>query len=259
MRIVSAGFAAALVLLPAAGCGPGAGEADPADTPPPEVSAAVEADQTASQERDPNTLTDQERAEGWRLLFDGETTEGWRGFRLSDVPGGWTVEEGRLTRVASAGDLITEDTFDDFEIVLEWMVEPGGNSGLFFRATEEVEVIYFGAAEVQMLDDDGHADGASPLTSAGSNYALHPAPEGVARPAGEWNKFRITVDGARVEQWMNGVHVVTYELWSPEWEELVAASKFADWPEYARARSGHIGLQDHGDRVWFRNIRIREL
>lgn len=215
-------------------------------------------DAASAQEAD-NTLSAEERAEGWRLLFDGRTTEEWRGYQLDEVPEGWAVEDGTLARVGPGGDLITVEQFSDFELSLEWKVEAGGNSGLFFRATEEAPMIYFSAPEVQILDDDGHADGRSPLTSAGSNYALHPAPEGVARPAGEWNHFRILVDGARVEQWMNGVHVVTYELWSPEWEALVAESKFAEWPEYGRAERGHIGVQDHGDPVWFRNIKIREL
>jgi len=236
-------------LLPVA-CGPG----ESPGHEPGEPRAGLAAEDTIA-----NTLTDQERAEGWRLLFDGESTDGWRGFRMDHVPDGWRAEDGTLTRAATAGDLITEEQFSDFELELEWKVEPAGNSGVFLRATEDVELIYHAAPEMQILDDEGHRDGLSPLTAAGSNYDLHPAPEGVVRPAGEWNHFRIVMDSARVEQWMNGVHVVTYELWSPEWEELVAASKFVEWPEYGRAREGHIGLQDHGDRVWFRNIKIREL
>lgn len=240
---------AALLLFLVPGCSSGTEEArtsDAGEAPVPDAPPV-------------NTLTDEEIAQGWRLLFDGETTDGWRGFRRGDAPDGWSVEEGTLTRTAPAGDLMTEEEFADFELALEWKVEPAGNSGIFIRATEEVEQIYFGAPEMQILDDEGHRDGLSRLTAAGSNYDLHPAPEGVVRPAGEWNEVRILVDGARVEQWMNGVRVVAYELWSPEWEELVANSKFAEWPEYGRARSGHIGLQDHGDRVWFRNIKIREI
>jgi hypothetical protein len=143
--------------------------------------------------------------------------------------------------------------------VLEWKVGPGGNSGVFFRATEDVEWIYHGAPEMQILDDEAHRDGLSRMTAAGSNYELHPAPEGVVRPAGEWNHVRLVVDGANVEHWLNGERIVAYELWSPDWEERVRNSKFAEWPEYGRARSGHIGLQDHGDPVAFRNIKIREL
>jgi hypothetical protein len=243
-------FAPAIAFLALAACG---GPSEGADAP------ADRADPAATGQEAMNTLTPEERAEGWRLLFDGRTTDGWRGFRQDEVPDGWQAVDGTLARVGPGGDLITVDQFGDFELTMEWKVEEAGNSGLFFRATEDVSMIYFGAPEVQILDDAGHQDGLSQLTAAGSNYALHPAPEGVVRPAGEWNEFRLVVDGARVEQWMNGVHVVTYELWSPEWEALVAESKFAEWPEYGRATRGHIGVQDHGDPVWFRNLKIREL
>lgn len=206
-----------------------------------------------------NTLTAEQRAQGWRLLFDGETTDGWRGFRRDSMPSGWQVVDGALTRVAPAGDIVAADQFADFELTLEWQVEPGGNSGIFIRATEDVEPIYEGAPEMQILDDERHPDGQSPLTSAGANYGLHPAPRGVVRPAGEWNQVRIVARGAHVEHWLNGVKVVEYELWTPDWEQRVKDSKFSAWPQYGRATRGHIGLQDHGDRVAFRNIKIREL
>lgn len=206
-----------------------------------------------------NVLTAEERAAGWRLLFDGRTTEGWRGFRMESTPSGWKVVDGALTRVGAGGDIITEDQFANFELRLDWKVAPGGNSGIFFRATEDVERIYEGAPEMQVLDDAAHQDGGSRLTSAGSNYALHPAPEGVVRPARQWNEVRILVDGTHVEHWVNGKKIVSYELWSPDWEERVKNSKFVEWPEYGRATRGHIGLQDHGDEVAFRNIKIRAL
>lgn len=206
-----------------------------------------------------NALSAAERARGWRLLFDGETTTGWRGFRRADLPGGWQVIDGALTRVAPAGDIVTAEQFADFELALDWRVEPGGNSGIFLRASEDVPRIYEGASEMQVLDDERHADGRSPLTSAGSNYGLYPALRGVVRPAGEWNHVRMVVDGAHVEHWLNGVKVVEYELWSDDWEQRVRNSKFAEWPQYGRATRGHIGLQDHGDRVAYRNIKIREL
>lgn len=215
--------------------------------------ASVQTEQDAM-----NMLTAQERAEGWRLLFDGETTAGWRGFGRADMPDGWQVVHGALTRGSPAGDIVTVDQFADFELTLEWQVEPGGNSGIFFRATEDVARIYEGAPEMQVLDDERHPDGRSPLTSAGANYGLHPAPRGVVRAAGEWNHVRLIVRGAHVEHWLNGVKVVEYELWSPDWEERVRGSKFAEWTQYGRAARGHIGLQDHGDRVAYRNIKIWE-
>jgi hypothetical protein len=206
-----------------------------------------------------NMLTDAEQAAGWRLLFDGRTTTGWRGYKRTTMPDGWQVVDGALTRVAAGGDIVTTDQFANFELALEWMVGPAGNSGVFYRATEDVERIYHGAPEMQVLDDAGHADGKSRLTAAGANYAITPAPAGIVRPAGEWNEARIVANGARVEHWLNGQKVVQYELWSPDWEQKVKASKFAEWPKYGRAKSGHIGLQDHGDRVAFRNIRLRVL
>lgn len=195
----------------------------------------------------------------WRSLFDGETLAGWRGYQRDDVGDGWAVVDGNLTRVGRAGDIVTVDQFANFVLELEWTVAPGGNSGIFIRATEDGEKIYHGAPEMQVLDDARHPDGASLLTSAGADYGLHPVPEHVAKPPGEWNAARIVAEGNHIEYWLNGDKVVEYDLWSPDWEARVANSKFSQWPNYGRATRGHIGLQDHGDWVAFRNIRIREL
>jgi hypothetical protein len=200
-----------------------------------------------------------ESESGWRSLFDGSTTAGWRGYKRSDVPAGWRVVDGALTRIGAGGDIITTDQFGNFELSLEWKVQPRGNSGVFYRVTEEGDQTYFTGPEMQVLDDAGHADGQSRLTSAGANYGLYPAPAGVVRPAGQWNEARVLANGAHVEHWLNGTKVVEYELWSPEWEKKVKESKFAAWPKYGRATRGHIGLQDHGDTVAFRNIKIRVL
>lgn len=196
---------------------------------------------------------------GWRSLFDGRTTAGWRGFRMDAMPAGWQVVDGALTRVGQAGDIITQERFADFELALEWMVAPGGNSGIMYRVTEDSDATYKSGPEMQVLDDAAHRDGQSRLTAAGANYGLYPAPAGVVKPAGEWNTIRLVANGAHVEHWLNGSKVVEYELWSPEWEAKVAASKFTQWPGYGRARAGYIALQDHGDRVAYRNIRIRIL
>lgn len=206
-----------------------------------------------------NTLTGAERADGWRLLFDGTSLAGWRGYNMDHMPGGWAVEDGTLTRAGAGGDIITEDEFTDFELTLEWKIAEGGNSGIFYRAVEGQEYVFWSAPEFQVLDDPHHADGANPITSAGSDYALYPAPRGVVRPAGEWNTARIVVRGSDVEHWLNGTKVVEYTLGSDDWARRVRDSKFADWPEYGRAPRGHLGLQDHGDRVWYRNIKVREL
>jgi hypothetical protein len=197
--------------------------------------------------------------EGWRVLFDGSSTEHWRGYNREDMPEGWEVIDGSLTRTGAGGDIITDEQFANFELTLDWMVREAGNSGVFYRAVESEDPIYYSAPEVQVLDDAGHVDGGSRLTAAGANYALHPAPEGVVRPAGEWNSIRLVVNGNHVEHWLNGQKVVEYELGSEDWKQRVASSKFAEWPAYGTAGRGHIGLQDHGDWVAFRNIRIRVL
>jgi hypothetical protein len=175
------------------------------------------------------------------------------------VPAGWQVVDGALTRVGQAGDLITREVFGDFELELEWMVAEGGNSGIMYRVTEEAAETYQTGPEMQVLDDARHPDGGSRLTSAGSVYGLYPAPAGAVKPAGEWNAVRIVVHGSQVEHWLNDVEVAAYQLGSTDWKARVAASKFRNWPGYGRAAAGHIALQDHGDRVAYRNIRIRTL
>jgi len=206
-----------------------------------------------------NRLTAEESAAGWRLLFDGTTTNGWRGYMTESMPDGWQAVDGALARVGAGGDIITTESFRNFELAFEFKIEQGGNSGVFYRAVEGPASIYFGAPEYQVLDNAGHPDGAAALTSTGSNYALHPAPPGLARSAGEWNEGRILVNGNQVEHWLNGQKIVEYELGSADWKERVAKSKFNEWPEYGKAAEGHIGLQDHGDPVWYRNIMIRGL
>jgi hypothetical protein len=206
-----------------------------------------------------SALPPAERAAGWRSLFDGKTTTGWRGYMKPNMPSGWQVVDGALTRVGPAGDIITTDEFANFELALEWKVAPVGNSGIMYRVIEGPQNTYQSGPEMQVLDDARHADGKSRLTAAGALYGIYPAPAGVVKPAGEWNAVRIVANGAHVEHWLNGVKVVDYELWSPDWERRVAESKFHEWPEYGRAKRGHIALQDHGDWVAYRNIKIKVL
>jgi hypothetical protein len=195
----------------------------------------------------------------WRALFDGTSTTGWRRYGSDKPVKGWQVIDGELVRVSRAGDLITEQQYSDFELQLEWKVEPGGNSGIFFRADESERYIFLTAPEMQILDDAKHKDGKDTLTSAGANYALHPAPRGVVNAAGEWNHARLKVVGNQVTHWLNHQEIVSYTLGSEDWQRRVANSKFAKWPKYGTLKRGHIGLQDHGDRVAFRNIQIRDL
>ncbi len=206
-------------------------------------------------------LTAEEQRAGWRLLFDGRTAAGWRGFKSSTLPPGWQAIDGALTRVAETGDIVTDDQFQDFELTLEWKVAPGGNSGIFFRVGEapDLEWVWQTGPELQVLDDARHRDGENPETSAGACYGLYPAHRGVVRPAGEWNQVRLLVQGSHVEHWLNGRKVVEYELGSPDWEDRVRRSKFGEMPRYGREPRGHIALQDHGDWVAYRNLKIRAL
>jgi hypothetical protein len=202
--------------------------------------------------------------EVWEILFDGQTFDGWRGFGRSDVPEGWVItEEGDIHFTSADGDinlgLITEERFSDFDLRFEWRIAPGGNSGVFFRVREnDHEAIWHTGPEYQVVDNTGHPDGENPLTSAGSNYALHGPEEDYMRPVGEYNEGRVLVTGDRVQHWLNGHKVVEYELWDDGWEERVAGTAFARFPEYGRSRSGHIALQEGGP-VWYRNIRILRL
>ena len=195
----------------------------------------------------------------WRSLFDGQTVGGWRGYRSSSPPAGWRVVEGTLVREGRGGDIMTADTFENFELALEWKVAPGGNSGIFYRVTERADATYETGPEMQVLDDERHRDGQSRLTSAGALYGLYPAQSGVVKPAGEWNAARIVMNRGRVEHWLNGVKTAEAAIGSDDWNHRVANSKFREWPGFGKASRGHIALQDHGDWVAYRNIRIRVL
>jgi len=206
-----------------------------------------------------NTLTPAEKTAGWRLLFDGKTTAGWRNFKKTEMPAGWTVEAGALTRSAAAGDIVTLDEFDNFELTFDWMVAPGGNSGVFGRVTEDSTAVWHSAIEYQVLHNQGHADGKKPETTAGSAYALYAPVKDVTKAPGEWNQGRIVMKGTHVEHWLNETKLLAFEVGSAEWTGLVAESKFKAYPQFGKAPRGRIAIQDHGDKVSYRNIKIRAL
>lgn len=202
-------------------------------------------------------------AEGkWIVLFDGKSMDAWRGYQRKEFPDkGWAVDHGAFKTIVGGEhvDLMTKQKFRNFELELEWKVSPGGNGGIFYRASEEDKEIWHSAPEIQVLDDDKHADGKNPKTSAGSLYALV-APVGKKLvPVGKFNRFRLVLSGNHGEHWLNGVKVLEYELDSPEIRELISQSKFKGMPNFARSSEGHIGIQHHGQEVWYRNIRVREL
>ena len=222
-----------------------------------------------------NALTEPERRSGWRLLFDGQSSDAFRGYRRNDVPAGWVVEEGALVRrSAGAGDLITKDTFEHFELLLDYRIAPGGNSGVLFHVTEAERAPWMTGPEVQILDN---AAGKDPQ-KAGWLYQLY-APKkpewlvdvevkagrlrnewlDATRPAGEWNQLYLRVAPDSGEVCLNGVRYVTFRKGDEEWAKRVAASKFKTFAEFGKATRGHICLQDHGDEVAFRSIKVREL
>ena len=197
----------------------------------------------------------------WIVLFDGEKVNGLRGFKQSGFPSDdWTIVNGELKTIPGHGvDLISEDIYKDFELELEWKVPVGGNSGIFYFATEEGDYIWQSAPEMQVLDDSTHTKGKNTLTSAGSLYDLIAASESIVKSIGEFNKVRIKVKDNNVEHWLNGIKVIEYKYQSDHMKALIAKSKFKNMPLFAKAKEGRIGLQgDHGE-IWYRNIRIRKL
>ncbi|MDH3222447.1 MAG: DUF1080 domain-containing protein [Gemmatimonadota bacterium] len=218
-----------------------------------------------------NMLTPQEETEGWLLLFDGASTRGWRGYNQEGFPEeGWAIEDGNLIVFASdgseeglGGDIVTEASFSSFELVFDFNVSPVGNSGVFYRVQEVPGAeMWHHAPEFQVLDDTayiemGTMDMHKHLT--GDNYDLHASRVTASNPIGEWNTGRILVDGNHVEHWLNGQLTVSYEIGSPEWTDLVAASKFAPYEGHGLATRGPIGIQDHGHEIRYRNIKIRPL
>jgi Domain of Unknown Function (DUF1080) len=196
----------------------------------------------------------------WHALLEGKTANAWRGWQSADLPKGWQVANGVLSKDGDVDDLVTREEFANFELELDWKIGKAGNSGVFYRGTREYDHIYWSAPEYQLLDDANAEDGRSRLTAAGAAYGIYPAPAGVVQAFDQWNTTRIVVNGAHVEHWLNGKKIVEYELWSEDWKAKVAASKFKKFPNYALAKKGLIGIQgDHPGTLALRNIRIREL
>ena len=213
-----------------------------------------------------NTLTAREQAEGWQLLFNGHDLSGWRSYTGGAPASSWTVRDGVLMLTASSGkmsgaDLVTADSYRAFELTLDWKVERGGNSGVLYlaRNVPQTRYIYETGLEMQILDDAGHPDGKIPSHRAGALYDLTVPPPGAAHPAGTWNHARLRVEPGRVRQWLNGRLTADVTFGDAAWRKRVAASKFATMPLFGTFPSGVIGLQDHGEPVAFRNIKLRRL
>ncbi len=203
-----------------------------------------------------------EKEAEWIILFDGTSTDTWRGFQRQDFPvDGWKIENGSLKTIVGGDqcDIITKEKYKDFELEVEWRVSPGGNSGIFYRVTEEYPEVWQSAPEMQVLDDSLHHDGQDARTSAGSLYSLIAPTNKILDSVGEYNKAKVIAKGNHIEHWLNGIKILEYEFGSEELKSLVSESKFKDFSGFAKAKEGYVALQHHGEEVWYRNIRIKSL
>ena len=219
-----------------------------------------------------NKISKKEKKEGWTLLFNGKSFDGWRQCNGTAMPANWVLEDNAM-KVFTAADkkpgqgsngdiLFSGKKFKNFELTIDWKASKMANSGIFFNVREVPgKPIYFAAPEIQVLDNVDATDNKLASHLAGSLYDILPADPKTVKPTGEWNTIVIKVKDGKVSHIQNGVKVVEYTLWTPEWDAMVAKSKFKDFPGWTEgiSKDGYIGLQDHGYPVWFRNIKIREL
>lgn len=221
-----------------------------------------------AQAQAPNTLSRTEERNGWKLLFNGQNLDGWHRYNGTDPGDAWKVDNGTLMfdgaakkSGAKGGDIVSNEEFDDFDFQYEWKISPNGNSGVMFHVVESkaYPTPWVTGPEMQVLDDKGHPDGKIHKHRSGDLYDLIASPARYARPVGQWNKARITVQRGFLTMYLNGKKTVSTEMHSLKWADLVAGSKFAKMPDFGKFPSGRIALQDHGDNVWFRNLKIRRL
>lgn len=218
----------------------------------------------SKQEPKHNQLTSKDKNQGYTLLFNGTNLNGWHSY-LKDRPGSaWSVENGAITLNPDSGiggDLTTDGVYKNFILKLEWKISKGGNSGIIFDVHESPQYkdTYVTGPEMQVLDNKSYVDNVKPSQLAGSLYDLVAAPQSAAKPAGKWNKVKIKLLHGHLKFWLNGKKVVDTQMWDDHWNEMVNQSKFKDMEGFAAYKKGHIALQDHGGRVWYRNIEIKKL
>ena len=223
------------------------------------LAACSSQEQFASPDECFHQLTAGEVEQGWELLFDGSDLGAWRGYKMDSVPAGWESENGCLTLVDSQGDILTRARYANFELKLEWRISEAGNSGIFIRGDESGPGIAHTGMEMQVLDNAGHLDRFWESHRAGAYYDMIAPPADTTQPPGYWNQVHIIARGPDIEFWLNGMQTAAFSVGSGEWEALYQASKYHDRPGYGRLSEGHIALQDHWDKVWYRNIRVLRL
>jgi Domain of Unknown Function (DUF1080) len=218
-----------------------------------------------------NTLTEDEKKEGWELLFDGTTSKGWHRYGNTPVGAAWKVADGNLYldatnkkdwQIRDGGDILTDNEYDNFDLKLDWKIDTSGNSGIIFYISEDsvkYQWPWYTGMEMQVLDNNGHPDAKIIKHRAGDLYDLISSSKETVKPALEWNSAEIKCLNGKLDLFLNGENVVSTTLWDDNWKKLVAGSKFKSMPDFGTFKKGRIGLQDHGNNVWFRNIKIRKL
>lgn len=212
-----------------------------------------------------NVLAAKEKKEGWQLLFNGSSMDNWRTYQNKST-NSWEVVNGELHCKGNETDksdlranLITKEEYDNFELSIEWKISKAGNSGILYHVTEEYEAPYMSGPEYQLIDDEGFPEKLEDWQKTGADYAMYTATSRPTKPVGEYNVTRIVVNGSHREYWLNGVKVVEFEAWTPDWNKRKMEGKWKDAPGYGMAKKGFICLQDHGSEIWFRNIKIKKL
>lgn len=225
---------------------------------------------TSSMSTDETASSAPAQADGWESLFDGKTTKGWHTYGKKTIGNAWKVQEGVLHLDAASkkqgqiegGDIVTDEEYGNFDLKLEWKIAPKGNSGIIFFIKEDsakYPVPWHTGPEMQILDNGGHADAQINKHRAGDLYDLISSSKEAAKQPGEWNAVEIVANGGKLDFYLNGEHIVNTTMWNDGWKQMVAGSKFKGMADFATYKQGRIGLQDHGDNVWFRNIKIKRL
>ncbi len=262
-------FAGSMIVLSLAACNNGtdAGKTGEDDTTKAKMETAV------------SVLTDQEKADGWVALFDGQTTKGWHKYGGAPAGSAWKITDGVLwlddsnkydkdpsektdMKITDGGNLVTDEDFDNFHLKLEWKIDTAGNSGIMFYVAEDTvkyKEPYHTGPEMQVVDNDRHPDGKIFKHQAGDLYDLVPCSKKTVKPAGEWNLAEIKCVNGKLDLYLNGENVVATTMWDDNWKKMVAGSKFKEWKDFATYKKGKICLQDHDNRVSYRNIRVKRL